>query len=244
MPSALDFFEELDKTYKYASGARDLLESATKIRKIAKSTPEDLDEAKKVLGMVENEYIPLSKFLVGAQETVNATVAAGFPEIRNPAVDSRKRMEKIAKSAGPNSPGFERELTAYIKSLTKYELSLRERIAFMQIVQKKCDLNIKNFTLITKIIDGTVRALKALVVAVPSARNEAGNQLMKILSTGIEKQGPRVYIAHKKLKAAAAAHEKVIKKEQVYAKVRLKSANDKKLKFLMEDAKEFFKKLF
>ena len=244
MASALDHLETLEKANKYFSGAKELVDSTKKINGIAKSTPHDLSGAKKVLGMTKNEYIPLSKFLVSTQKTVNATVAAGFPEIMNPALDARKRMEKIAKASGSNTTGFEKELTAYIKQAKKYELLLRERISYMKIVQKKCELNIKNFTLIDRTIRSTVLALETLVASVPSARNEAGKHLLDILSTGIEKQSQPVVAAYNKLLKAAAAHEKMISREHTYAKARLTNAQDKKLKFVMEDAKEFFRKLF
>jgi len=244
MPSALDHIATLTTAHKFYSGAKDVVDATKKMKGFADSNPKDLDAAKKVLGLAKNEYIPLSKFIVDTQKAVNLTVQAGFPDIPNPQRDARKIMEKIAKSAGPNGPGFEKELTAYIKQLTKYELELRERLSYMKFIRKKCDLNIKNFTQIGGIITTTVRLLKKIVVAVPSARNEAGNAILKIMQTGIEKQAPTVVIAYKKLKTLAAEHEKTIAREHIYAKAGLTSAQDKKLKFLVEDAKAFFKKLF
>lgn len=244
MPDALSRLETLATAHKYLTGAQDVLDGLRKVKAFAKKDPKNLSEAKKILGLAKDKYKPLKDFFSKTQTEVLAAAKEGFPPIPDPTSEARKRMEKIAKSKGPNSPGFEKELTIYIKLLQKYEYELRERMSYMKLVTTKCDLNIKNFTLMNQIIDGTMIALKAVFVAIPEAQTAAGSEILQIMKSGIEKHPRAVANAYKKLKATAQAHEKDVKRDQVYAKAALKKACDKKLKFVMEDAKAFFKKLF
>jgi len=244
MADALSRLETLATAYQYLDGAKSVLDNVQTVRAVAKSNPHDLTAAKKALGLATDKYKPLKAFLSGAQTEALAAANEGFPPIPNPADETRKKMEKISKAKGPNGPGFEKELNAYIKKLTQYEYDLRERLSYMTLVKKKCDLNIKNFTTIGQVISSTMLALKAIFVSVPEAQTAAGGEILAIMRAGIEKHPTAVANAYKKLKKAAEDHEKTIAREHAYAKAALKSAADKKLKLLMEDATAFFKKLF
>ncbi|WP_141246529.1 hypothetical protein [Actibacterium ureilyticum] len=244
MADALSRLETLNKSYKYLSGAKDVLDNTLKVKKLAESDPRDIDALRKVAGVSSKVYAPLKKFLSGVHKEVNETIKAGFPEIPDPSLETRKRMEKIARSSGPNTPGFEKELDAYIKTLTRYERDLRERDSYMQMVIAKCELNQKNYMQMQGVISSTMKALKAAFAAIPEARSEVGGEILKIMEAGIEKHPQGIAIAFGRLKTAAAAHQKEIRVQHKRAKSALKVAGDRKLRLLMEDASAFFKKLF
>lgn len=244
MADALTHLETLAKTHKYLSGAKDVVDNLSKVHTFVKKDPRDLDDAKKMLGLATGKYKPLKKYLSGVQDEVIAAAKAKFPEIPTPSTDARKRMEKIAKSNGPNGPGFEKELNTYIKQLMKYEKDLAERASYLKLIKAKCDLNIKNFTQIDRTIKATLTSLKRIFVAIPEAQAAAGGEIMKIMEAGIIDVPGSIIRNYKKLKSNAEAHEKDIRIQHAYAKSALKNAQDKKLKIVMEDAKAFFAKLF
>ena len=186
MADALTKLEILSKSYQFYTGGQDLLDNMTKVKAFAGKDPKDFKEAKKVFGLAAEKYKPLRVYLSKIQEEVLAAVKGGFPEIPNPALKARANMEKVAKSKGPNGPGFELELDLYIKHLTRYERALAERLSFMRIVKDKCDLNIKNFTQMDRIISSTLKLLKAIFVAIPEAQTKAGVEILNIMQSNIE----------------------------------------------------------
>lgn len=244
MPDALTQLEKLAKAHKYMSGAKDVLDNVTKVRDVAKSDPKDIEAVKKVLGIAKDKYKPLKKFLSKTQAEVLAAVKGGFPAVMDPTQASKARMEKIAKKSGADSDALEKELGTYIKLLEGYEYELRERISFMKLVKRKCELNIKNFTKMNQVIDGTVIALKAVFIAIPEAQTAAGGEILDIMKSGIQKHPQAVANAYKKLNKLAVSHEKLMMRDHVFAKSALKTARSKKAKFLIEDAKAFLKELF
>ncbi|MFC4671826.1 hypothetical protein ACFO5X_24970 [Seohaeicola nanhaiensis] len=244
MPDALSRIETLSKTYDYFNGAKDILDNVTLVRGFARNAPKDIEGARKLLGIAENKYKPLKKFFNGTQKEVLAAITEGFPPIPDPSGEVKSRMEKIARAKGPNTPGFEKELDLYLKQLKAYEYELRERLTYMDLVKKKCALNEKNFQTMSTVIQTTLAALKALFVSTPSFRAATGGEILQIMEAGIEKQPAAISSAYRRLKTAAEKHETEIARQHLRAKSALKVAADKKLAFLMEDAKAFFKKLF
>lgn len=244
MADALSKLEDLQSAYKYLAGAKAALADIKKVHSISKTAPRDVDEVKKILKVGTKKYAPLKTYLSGVQDKTIAAAAAKFPPIPDPIFEARKQMEKVAKASGPNSPGFEKALSQYIKALKTYDHDLRERLTYMALVKDKCDLNIKDFTKMDHLIRATIRALEQMFITFPEAHSTAGGELLEIAIASFQEQPASIVRAFKRLKVNATAHEKEIKRQHLNAKVAMKRALDRKLKLVMEDAKTFMNKLF
>ena len=244
MADALDVLEDLAKAHKFLSGAKDVLSSVDTVHKAFRTQPKDVEALKKLVGLSNKKYKALKKFFDATRKKVDAAVSAGFhDDIKDFTQRQKAVVEKAGKKATPDSDAVQKELTLYMKLLDKYNDKLLERINYMDMIKKKCDLNIKNYTLMQAIIEKTRTALKVVMVGIPDASNQAALELLTIELSGIPNDPQVIANAYGRLKRAADAHRTFMVKKQAKVEKTLNEVRRAKLQSVLKDVGGFLRKV-
>lgn len=136
MADAFSAFEKLMKFHDYFGKAKDAADGLDKVIKAAKIDPKDPKQLKAMVGITDKETERLLKILGSRARATEAAAKARFPHVPSETTAAWAKWFKAADKSGWDSKEEYKARQAYLKALLAYDLALRERITYCQILVK------------------------------------------------------------------------------------------------------------
>ena len=222
MPSLLDYMVGLEKTHDYFGKAEDLYKNVQTVHTAAKIDPKDPKALKQLVGITDKETAKLLATLNKRAAATEAAAKSSFPAIPSTTTAAWSKWFKAAQKGGLDSKETLKYRQAYLKALLAYDLLLRERISYCDILIKNSGQQIKIYKGLVDVHAASVKICMAVIVA-PSGMStapqvEAMNILLKFQT--VPAPANRIWKAHEKIitlsKTQKAAQEKVKKANDLW----------------------------
>lgn len=210
MPDILDAIAKLQKAHDYYGKATDLIDAVSTVKKAAKIDPKDPKQLKELVGITDKQTEKLLKVLNTRAKATEEAAAAAFPDIPADTTNAWAAWFKAADKYGMDSKEEYKARQAYLKALLKFDLLLRERITYCDILIKQSTSQEKVYVSLVELHENAEKICLA-VIAAPSTKSTAPQATaMKTLLKFNGVRGPaiRIHKAHAKIVSAAEAEKK------------------------------------
>lgn len=128
--------EILKKSHDYFGKAKDLNDHVGRIRKATDAAHGNIDRLQDLAGLDNKDVKKLVAKLDARAAATEAAAKAQFPEVPSHTAKAFWRVAAAQAKYGADSPQAKKERKGYIKALTAYDVALRERMAYCDVIAK------------------------------------------------------------------------------------------------------------
>lgn len=224
MADILDAMSKLQKAHDYFGKAESLYKNINTVRDAAKIDPKDPKQLEKLVGITDKETQKLMKALNTRAKATEEAAKAKFPDIPSNTTAKWAAWWKAADKSGMGSSQEKKARNEYLKELLAYDLLLRERTTYCDILIKQSGKQIKVYKGLVELHKSAEKICLAVIKSPSTTGTAPQATAMKILLQFRAVPGPanRIWKAHEKIikaaKAEKAKWEKVKKVNDVWIK--------------------------
>lgn len=210
----LKLIQILEKSHDYYGKAKDLTDHVSKIRKAADYAYGDHEKLRDLAGLDNKDVKKLIEKLGKRTAATNAAATAQFPEVPSTTAAAFWRMAASRDKYGPDSPQAAKERKGYIKALQKYDLLLRERMTYCDVIIKQSDKQKAIYAGLQNVMTASYGILERLLKMpeIKAAPHHAAAFAMYERYLGLGSSGRDLAKAHERLAMKAKLHKKHIEK--------------------------------
>lgn len=240
MPDKTKLVSKLTKAHDMFGKGKDIYSRLAYVKKISELDPKDAKAINKFVGLADKDSIKLRKIMDKREAVVLAAVSAPFAPVEHNVGEKRIIVLKMFHKHGPQSKQSMKALNDCVKAMERYDVALRERLGYCDVLAKHCTAQKKVHLAIEKHMIKTEKILDALS-KLPSydSGSVAEYKFTIVRYDFVKYSAARIAKGYEKLGKTAIAHKRDIESLRKDNSAWIKDIRKKQLDDLIQKGKEF-----